>query len=134
MLMHSVVVLQFNFGFLNKDAGEAIHLIILFLYLFWATFSVLENYQSYLSQECFILLMWPVLLLKFNCINDAGGVVHLIFLFLLSFWAAFSVLGCVRKLLIIPITKMIHLMDVATIGLTIQLWDFCEMTQEEQYI
>ena len=78
--------------------------------------------------------MWPVLLLKFNCINDAGGVVHLIFLFLLSFWAAFSVLGCVRKLLIIPITKMIHLMDVATIGLTIQLWDFCEMMQEEQYM
>ena len=46
--------------------------------------------------------------------------VHLINLFLHQLWAILRVLGCVRKLRITPFMRMSHLVNVASIRLTIQ--------------
>ena len=53
--------------------------------------------------------------------NDEGGDLHVIILFLPYFWAILSVLGCVRKLGITAFRRMFHLVNVASIRLTIQL-------------
>ena len=56
--------------------------------------------------------------------NDARGAVHIIFLFPLLFLVIFSVIRFVRKLLAIPFMRMFYLVDVASIGLAIQLGVF----------
>ena len=80
--------------------------------------------------------MWPVLVLQFNwgfLRNDAEGAVYLIFLFLILFWAIFCVLGFVRKLLIIHFTGMFYLIDVASIGVEIQLQALRNDQQEQSW-
>ena len=41
MLIYLVLVLQFNFEFLNNDAGKEVELITYLLYLFWAILKVI---------------------------------------------------------------------------------------------
>jgi len=66
--------------------------------------------------------------------NDGGGDLHVIILFLYQFLAILSVLGCVRKLEITPLRRMFHLVNVASIHLTIQLRVFGDMMEEEIYM
>ena len=56
--------------------------------------------------------------------NDGGGDLHVIILLLSQFLAILSVLRCVRKLRITPPRGMFHLVNVASIHLTIQLRPF----------
>jgi len=53
--------------------------------------------------------------------HDGGGDLHVIILFLHQFLATLSALGCVGKLGITPLRRMFHLVNVASIHLTIQL-------------
>jgi len=67
--------------------------------------------------------MWPVFVLQFNfrfLRNDAGGMVHLIILFLYWFWTTLHVLGCIRKLGITPFRGMFQLVNVANTCLAIK--------------
>ena len=84
---------------------------------------VLEICKLHLSGECLISKMWPVFTLKFNfgfLRNDAGGVVHLIILFLHQFSTILHVIKCVRKLGITPFLGMSLLVNVATTCLAIK--------------
>ena len=67
--------------------------------------------------------MWPVFVVQFNCefLNDGGGDLYVILLFLHQFFAIIYVLGPVKKLGITDFWRMFKLVNVASFHFTIQL-------------
>jgi len=58
--------------------------------------------------------------------NGAGGEVELITSYICLFWLVFSVLGCVRKLVIIAFKGMFDIVNVSNTHLAIQFRVFDE--------
>ena len=123
--MWPVFIDKFNSEFLRNHAGGEVHLIILFLHQFFTIIYVLGCVGKLgitAFRRMFILQMWPVLALQFDFgfLSNDAAVLHLIILVLHLFPTIIYVLRCVRKLRITPFMRMSHLVNVASIRLTIQ--------------
>ena len=121
--MWPVFISNFNFEFLSNDAGGVVHLITWFLHQFFTIVYVLG---------CVKKLEITAFRAMFNHVNVASIRLTIQFRAFEKWWRRcgasnqfisppiLRVLGCVRKLEITPFRRMSHLVNVASIRLTIQ--------------